>query len=307
MDVVMTRGGGRRHRMSGLVWLAAAGMLLLSGCWLDAPAAADRQQESLQRMRAESAFSDPKARELAVAAALGDAATIRRLMRDEGVDPDLIFGGRDGGMPLLAWPVYARNPEGLRAMLENGADPNAAKPYPRREGFTPTNHSNAMVWASEQEDQTYLNLLLDHGGDPDTRNANNEALLFHAFIKQNKWRNVQLLVERGADVNASVGMGGTILGHYASNGGFMMTHWLLEHGADPTLDYAFGKPVHAPDSHTIEAVFWHPGNPDDPTWQRRCQQWLLAHGHARPPMPEHYRLMRERLGFPHREEDIPLL
>lgn len=296
--------GAKRRRLSSCFVLLA--MLLLSACWLDVPAAPDRQQESLQRKRAESAFADPKARELAVAAALGDAATIRRLMRDEGVDPDLIFGGRDGGMPLLAWPIHARNPEGLRAMLENGADPNAKLSYETRDRGT-RHHANAMVWASEQEDQTYLNLLLDHGGDPDTRNANNEALLFHAFIKQNQWRNVQLLVERGADVNASVGMGGTILGHYASNGGFMMTHWLLEHGADPTLDYAFGKPVHSPDSHTIEAVFWHPGNPDDPSWQRKCQQWLLAHGHARPPMPEHYRLMRERLGFPHREEDIPLL
>ncbi|TYT27534.1 ankyrin repeat domain-containing protein [Luteimonas viscosa] len=283
-------------------WLVVACVLWLSACDFDLSASEprSRHQGVLER-----AFPDPRAQALAIAAEQGDAGEVRRLMRDEGVDPDEIFGGSDGGMPLLAWPIYSRSPEGLRAMLEAGADPNVKKRSPSDRGER--YHANAMVWAAEQEDPAYLQLLLDHGGDPDTRNANNEALLFHAFIKQNQWRNVQLLVERGADVNASVGMGGTLIGHYASNGGFMMVHWLLEHGADPTLDYAYDKPVHGPDSHTIEAVFWHPGNPDDPTWQRKCQEWLIGNGHERPAMPEHYRLMRERLGFPHEESRIPLL
>jgi uncharacterized protein len=289
------------NRQGGTAWLLA---VLLSGLLTACGFPLSAEEGSRYPGVLERAFPDPGAQALAIAAERGDAAEVRRLMRDEGVDPDVHFS--KDGMPLLAWAIYTKSPEGLRALLENGADPNAAKPYPRREGFTPTNHANAMVWAAEREDQVYLNLLLDHGGDPDTRNANNEVLLFHAFIKQNQWRNVQLLVERGADVNAEV-YGSTILSEYASRGGFMMTHWLLEHGADPTLDYAFGKPVHAPDSHAIEAVYWHPGTPDDPAWQRKCQQWLLARGHVRPPMPEHYRLMRERLGFPHREDEIPLL
>lgn len=73
------------------------------------------------------------------------------------------------------------------------------------------------------------------------------------------------------------------------------------------LDYAYRKPVQNPDSHAIEAIFWHPADPDDSTWQKKCQQWLLEHGHARPPMPEHYRRMRERFGFPHEEAQVPLL
>jgi len=118
---------------------------------------------------------------------------------------------------------------------------------------------------------------------------------------------VQLLVERGADVNSNIFAGSTILDSYASRGGFLMTFWLLEHGADPTLGYRFEEAVNRTDSHAIEAVFWHPGWPADSHWQRECQQWLLAKGYARPPMPEHYRLMRERLGFPSLEQDIPLL
>ena len=226
-------------------------------------------------------------------------------MQDEGVDPDVIFWGRNGGTPMLAWPIYRGNPDGLRAMLENGADPNVAKAYQTQDRGI-RNNANAMVWAAEQDDPVYLQILLDHGGDPDTRNANNEALLFHAFIKQNKWRNVRVLVERGADIDAQVSPGSTIVSKYAVRGGFEMTHWLLARGADPTLDYSYSQPVRSTDSHTVRAIFWHPGNPEDPSWQIACQRWLLARGIARPPMPEQYRRMRQTFGFPHEEDRIPL-
>lgn len=282
-------------------WLLGLCTLWLTACdaVLSSAEPRSRHQAALER-----AFPDPRAQALAIAAEQGDAAEVRRLMQGEGIDPDTVFGGHDGGMPLLAWPIYAKSPAGLRAMLEAGADPNARKRSPSTRGER--YHANAMVWAAENEDPEYLRLLLEHGGDPDTRNGNDEALLFHAFIKQNQWRNVQLLVERGADVDASVGMGGTIIDHYAGRGGFMMVHWLLEHGADPSRAFSYGKPVSRRDSHTIEAIFWHPGNPEDPTWQHKCQSWLLAKGYERPPMPQHYRLMRQRLGFPHEEADIAL-
>lgn len=303
--VAATSGQPDRARIARAGWhtpLIALAFLLLSAC-MPPTASVDVAHE---RAAARRAFDDPRAQALAVAAATGDADAVRRLMQDEGVDPDRIFWGSGGGTPILAWPIHRANPDGLRAMLENGADPNVARPYPSEEGRSRTNHSNAMVWAAEQDDLTYLDLLLDHGGDPDTRNANNEALLFHAMIKRNNWPNVQLLVERGADVDTLAGMGGTIIGHYASSGEFSKVHWLLEHGADPTLDYAYGKPVRAPDSHVMEGVFWHPGNPDDPSWQIACQRWLLAHGFARPPMPEQYRRMRKTFGFPYEEDRIPL-
>jgi ankyrin repeat protein len=305
------RDTGARARRAALAKGAASlwrtfWLLGLCTLWLTACDAVLSSAEPRSRHQAalERAFPDPRAQALAIAAEQGDAAEVRRLMQDEGIDPDTIFGGHDGGMPLLAWPIYAKSTAGLRAMLEAGADPNAKKRSPSTRGER--YHANAMVWAAENEDPEYLRLLLAHGGDPDTRNGNDEALLFHAFIKQNQWRNVQLLVERGADVDVSAGMGGTIVGHYASNGGFQMVRWLLEHGADPSLDYANGEPVSRANSHTIEGVFWHPGSPENDHWQKESQRWLLAHGFRRPPMPEHYRLMRQRLGFVSDEALIPL-
>ncbi|MCC4604104.1 ankyrin repeat domain-containing protein [Xanthomonas campestris] len=266
------------------------------GVSLPAPA-----QQSAYPLR--SYFPDPKAQALALAAEHGNVKEVRRLMKEERVDPDVIFSKH--GYPLLMWPILTQNPEGLRAMLENGADPNVAKPYPPEPGSssTPTNHANAMVWAAKQDDPIYLKLLLDHGGDPNTRNANNETLLLQAFLSQNEWENVKLLVERGADVNAT-SQGVPILFNYAARGGFEQAYWLLEHGADP----GEGSPPPLPKNLSIvESIFWHPGNPNDPTWQRKCQQWLLQRGYQRPPLPESFRSMRKAFGFPSEEKDIPLL
>jgi hypothetical protein len=153
-----------------------------------------------------------------------------------------------------------------------------------------------------------LKLLLDHGGDPNTRNSNDESLLFQAYIWHNQWKNVQLLVERGADVNALT-QGDSILFNYSSRGGFEQTYWLLQHEADPTVGTFINQPAPPalPRHLIVEDIFWHPGNPNDPTWQRRCQQWLLQRGFKRPPMPDDYRTMRKNLGFPYEEKNIPLL
>jgi hypothetical protein len=276
-------------------------LFALGGCWaMPPPTPAQQSEYSLDQV-----FPDPKAQQLALAAEQGNVQEVRRLMKDEGVDPDKIFGAE--GMPLLAWPVFTRNPEGLKAMLENGADPNVAKPYPHEEGRSDTNHANAMVWAAEQEDPIYLKLLLDHGGDPNTRNANRESLLFHALIKQNQRQNVKLLVERGAEVNSRAGMGSTITEQYASFAGFEMIYWLLRHGADPSVTYYQEKPVQRPDSTVIATIFWYPSKLPDPVWQRRCQQWLVQRGFKRPPLPKYLYDLRKEVGFPVEENDVPLI
>jgi ankyrin repeat protein len=273
----------------------AAFWLMMAGCSEPTPA-------QLSHYGVENFFVDPKAQALAVAAEYGDAQAVHRLMKDEGVNPDTVFSKE--GMPLLAWPIFTHNPKGLKAMLENGADPNIKQAY-RTPDRGMRYHGNAMVWAAKQEDSIYLKLLLDQGGDPDTRNANNETLLFQAFIWHNQWQNVQLLVERGADVNALAGTGAGILQVYAEWAAFDKVYWLLEHGADPSIDYMINQPTPRR-SRTIEAIFWSPVKPKGLAWQARCQQWLLQHGYKRPAMPDVYRDMRKDFGLPSEEKDIPL-
>jgi len=290
--------------MRKALWIAGFFFSLfgLTGCNI-APAPDDTSQYNLKAI-----FPDnPKAQQLALAAEHGRVDVIRRLMKDEGFNPDPVFG-RDG-TPLVAWPVITHNPEGLRAMLDNGADPNARVPDVRVVTYEDGSvgryqPDNAVVWAAKQEDPIYLKLLLDHGGDPNTRNSNEESLLFQAYIWHGQWQNVQLLVERGADVNANTGGGDRILSQYTQYADFDRAYWLLEHGADPVGEVMTGfKPPRYP---ALEEIFWYPSKPVMQAWQRQCQIWLLQHGYQRPPMPEHLRKTRQDFGDPTEERDIPL-
>lgn len=288
------------------LFLLSTALLLQPGCLLSAPSPAEK---SAHTRSLEKWYPDKGAQALAVAAEFGDVAEVRRLMKDERVNPDKHFSPE--GMPLIAWPVFTKNPAGLKAMLENGADPNArvTEPFEIYRGKDGSvgiyYHNNAMAWAAKQEDPIYLRHLLDHGGDPNTRNSNDETLLFQAFIWQDQWQNVQLLVERGADINAKTRVT-TVLHDYAGSGAFKKAYWLLEHGADPAPKGSLPQ-SQGHRSLIIESIFWKPMKAGEGReWQVKCQQWVLAHGYKRPPIPEHYRRDREAFGYETDESKVPL-
>lgn len=248
-------------------------------------------------------FND-KALQLAVATETGDAEAVRRLIKDEGVDPDSSFARRDG-FPLIAWPLRTRSLAGLRALLETGADPNARES--KHMNGVMVHFNNAIVYAAKMDDPRFLALLLKHGGDPNTRNSNNETLLYQAFISGNQWSNVKQLVEGGADVNEpSLGPSDTPVSWYSGRGAFEHVYWLLEHGADPSvmLKSSIGEPDRM---FVAEHIYWGITTPDLLPWQKKCQQWLIERNIPRPPMPDGIRQKREAFGFPTREEDVPLL
>ncbi|MFL9583378.1 ankyrin repeat domain-containing protein [Stenotrophomonas sp. AB1(2024)] len=266
-------------------------LLLLSGC-------------AASSSHGAGDYFDGKALELAIVTETGDAQAIRRLIKDDGVDPDKTFARRDG-IPLLAWPLRAKSLDGLRAMLENGANPNAR--LVKQMNGEVVHFNNAMVYAAKMDDPRFLALLLKHGGDPNTRNSNNETLLYQAFISGNQWDNVKLLVEGGADVNEpSLGASDTPISWYSGRGAFEHVYWLLQHGADPSV--MLKSSIGEPDRMFIaEHIYWGITTPDLLPWQKKCQQWLVARDIPRPPMPDGIRQKREAFGFPTREEDIPLL
>lgn len=252
-------------------------------------------------------YFDGRALQLAVASESGDSDTITRLVKEEGVDPDKTFARRDG-IPVLAWPLRARSLEGLQAMLDAGADPNARES--KRMNGEMIHFNNAMVYAAKMDDPRYLELLLKHGGNPNTRNINNETLLLQAFLSGNQWKNIQVLIENGANINeSSLSMGDdTVLSWYTRRGGFDSAYWLLEHGADPTISKPTADaPAGTARQKIVEDIYWEITTPDLLPWQKKCQQWLIARDIRRPPMPEHIRRKREAFGFPTTEADIPLL
>lgn len=249
--------------------------------------------------------------ELARAVDAVDRKRIRALIQERKVDPDHVFATTDK-TPLIAWPVLTRNIAGLRALLENGADPNARAPA-YANGKRP---NNALVYAARERNPIYLQLLLDAGGDPNTRSASNEPLTYVAFLR-GQWQNVKVLIERGARPNdvvfAAPGERGhdTVLNWYSQRGAMDKVYWLLQHGADPTVEMASPKRPAQDGPHPrrqpiLEDIFWLPVQPHMQPWQTRCQQWVLARGIERPPLPRYLRERRIQLGLPVDEQAVPL-
>jgi len=294
-------------------------LLVANGCDMSPSAGRAAQPSPTSR---DQLFKNPRAQALALAAEQGNAAEVQRLITQEKVNPDVIFANVPHGMPLLAWPIFKQNPAGLKALLDSGANPNARKPgqhtqrYSGGSGGPYFDYDNAIAWAGKQNDPIYLTLLLDHGADPSARNGNDETPIFQAQSNSmhNQWPNVQLLVERGADINAVTDVG-TVIYDYSCFGRFEEVYWLLQHGADPTIDVLSSPRPPAPRRHrVIESIFWYADDPrwardfpKDPKWQRLSQQWLLQHGVKRPPMPAMYRDERKGYGLPYEEKDIPLM
>ena len=259
-----------------------------------------------QSLHGADGYFEGRALQLAIAAESGDSDAIRHIVKEEGVDPDKTFSSRDG-IPLIAWPLRARSIEGLKVLLDVGADPNTRES--KQMNGQLINFDNAMVYAAKMDDPRFLDALLKHGGDPNTRNSNHETLMYQAFISGNQWKNIQLLVENGARVNEpNLGKNDTVLSLYTGRGGFDYAYWLLEHGADPTISLPpIDGTTQSPRQVMVEDIYWEITTPDNLPWQKKCQQWLADRNIPRPPMPEHIRRKREAFKFPSREEDIPLL
>ncbi len=300
-----------------LRWICVSlGVVLLAGCSLPAPDASSdgsKPSEASTWFNPANTFKNPQAQALARAVQDNNVDEVRRLIKDEHINPDGLFSDDGHRIPLVAWPVITQSLGGLKALLDNGANPNARDPKTHQfcvadDCETKHDYDNAMVYAAKAEDAAYLQALLEHSGDPNTRNSNEESLLFQAFIWHNQWPNVQVLVEHGADINV-VTQGEPILGDYTREGDFKKAYWLLQHGADPkALDPKIkalpGQVIH---HLPVEDIFWYPSKPDFIDAQRQCQHWLRDHGIERPPLPKYYRDMRQRVGYPTEEKDIPLL
>ncbi|MGB5850844.1 MAG: ankyrin repeat domain-containing protein, partial [Rhodanobacter sp.] len=132
-------------RFARLLLLVVFGGLVLGACSTSPPPAR-------QPFRATDHFQG-KALELAQAVDRKDATVIRHLIRDEGVNPDTIFD--QANMPMVAWPIINQNFDGLRLLLDNGANPNARKMMPLRERGK-AGEDNALVFAAGLPDQRYL-------------------------------------------------------------------------------------------------------------------------------------------------------
>jgi ankyrin repeat protein len=267
---------------------------VLPGCTVQTPEhAGDGAQQPRQgstvthTLRIEQHFNGPELA-LAQASAAGDAAQVARLVGEDHADPNAVS---PGGLPLIAWPVLQGNAAGVRALLEHGADANRAAPAA----------GTVMTWAAKAEDPAVLQAFLEHGGNANAIDNNGEPLTRVAALA-GRWDNVKLLVEHGADIDATAhGQPNTSLLAYYSAGQFDKAHWLLEHGADPgyrietapSEDRVGAQPI-------VENIYWWPVQagrfPQLAQWQQRCQSLLAARGLSVPAEPPHLARLRASQG-----------
>lgn len=272
-------------RRARLLLLAA----LFAACWPGSGADDNGGKNVKASLRPENHFEGVELA-LAKAAMAGDTEEVRRLIEEEGADPNATA---EGGPSLLTWPMLADSAEGVEALLDHGADPNL--PIPE--------FGSPMAIAARAEKPAFLRAMLDHGGDPDAMTDNHEPL-WHVAAVHDRWENIQLLIARGADINAPAhrNPGDTLLAYYSA-GQFEKAYWLLEHGADPSYRMEVAASPEAVGRQPIvDEIYWWPVDPErfpeGAEWQRKCQEFLAARGYERPPEePGSMRQLRESRGL----------
>jgi ankyrin repeat protein len=188
-------------------------------------------------MQASEYFEDSTQRALVAAVERGDLDGLRRAL-DEGADVNGV--GREGVTPLF-WALAKQNLSGFKVLLAAGADPNVVVNLP--EHFQEPK-AGAMEISARLENSEYLRALLENGGNPNTIvNEEWQMPVLYRAIMNRRMRNVQALLEYGANVNFRDKSGATPLTQAVTARQFEIALFLLRHGADPTVELDTGSTV----------------------------------------------------------------
>jgi uncharacterized protein len=276
-------------RLQNFAWALVA-VMLLPACSVEsaAPSLPSSEATDLDPLKIENHFSG-NVRELAMAAASGDEQKVAELIKARGVDPNARGIEK---MPVLLWPVYKNNIAGFRALLANGADPNALINNPLH-----TDQSTfALIISLRGMD--FVEAALAHGANPNAKNEDDVPMI-HIAERAGKWDVVRALIAKGADINASSNglPGNNILAAAVGLGDFEHAFWLLEHGADPShmiSEKMAANPRVIGTQPIIEQIFHRPmatgaKGEKQKQWQKKCQELLLSRGIVAPPVPERYK------------------
>lgn len=145
-------------------------------------------------------FAGAEDAQLAQAACAGDRSSAAAAL-SAGANPKAV--GRSE-LTVLGFALSCESPEGLRLLLENGADPNQRTD----DGLTP------MLVAAEYADPALISTLMDAGGDINARSVpDGRSVLQAAYstgTRTGSFEVYRLLLDRGADINSDHPDGGTI-------------------------------------------------------------------------------------------------
>lgn len=202
------------------MWSKTTSGLLLSAFLLGVPLTAACETK-LVGMTAQQYFGDTLEARLALAAGQGDVEEVKRLVA-RGAN---VNATGDKNLTPLGWALFQKNPAGMRALLEAGADPN--------QPVSPKKHLYPVWVAAGLDNPELLKVLLEFKGDPNvrTRSAEYSALSRAARSLEN----VRLLVEAGADVNTADSLGHPFVVDAAALKEYDIVMYMLEKGFSRNL------------------------------------------------------------------------
>ncbi len=184
----------------------------------------------LIHMDIETMFPSGKLRDLAKAAGKGKIAVIDELI-SEGVDVNSL--GAENATALF-WSM--RNEEGFNHLLTKGADPNVVF----------GDGGSVMHWAARnQKDCSLLVSALNHGGNPNLKAGMFGGSPTFSTISAGKNSGVpkclKILLSNEADIEFRDERGKTLLLYSAGIARFDIALFLLDQGADATVEDNKGK------------------------------------------------------------------
>ena len=185
------------------------------------------REGNLHLMPIEQVFTTEPAVSLARAVQVGDLDRVRRLV-STGTPVDV--KGYQGATPIY-WALRTGAAQSFRLLLELGADPNGIL----------ENGSTVLHMSVVNPNPIYLAMLLRAGANPNLREPGDLQLtpLFYAIPVNSTlgdFDRVRMLVEAGADVNRTSGLGGVVLLDAAAAMRYDIVFYLLTLGADPGAD-----------------------------------------------------------------------
>jgi len=172
------------------------------------------------------------------------------------------------GEPTIYSTLISKDKNGFEKLLKNGADPNGTVKGPKGEDSTLT----LMELAAASPDSDWLRMLLDNGGNPNLKDHLENPILFDALsMYPMNWDNFDLLIAKGADINA-IGRGANVLTYLALVNRFPEVERILN--KYPDIDYK--------DKPTLRAsLAWYVQNRTgvkSREARERVKIWLQNHG-----------------------------